>query len=307
MQMSKNFFVLLLFFTHFAHAIPVNQEDSVLFDAQENQSDLTEADLTESDATDPDLCEPESDASEFNLTELDPTESDTYLPVVENYPILAFELLGMDYLYNQDSNSSSAFHTMKKFDWSGLFRYNGAVLYAIRMNKSRFAFCPGVGWSTLYYAFAGKKDGDEIVYPTLVKKSSSLTECEEPDKPDGMQLSYSAIKIPFFDLLFRLRFNSVLDEPKEGFHGWLGIKLGFRLNASTTIEYDHYNDKAASLVRKADFNLKSYAWALQAGVGYHRFGLTGAYYLTSLFQDKQGPAHSDSLKPFSIGIYVDLL
>ncbi|TSJ80525.1 outer membrane beta-barrel protein [Cardinium endosymbiont of Dermatophagoides farinae] len=196
---------------------------------------------------------------------------------------------------------------MKKIDWNSLLRKDMAFVYAIRINQSRFALCPGIGWSSLFYPFAGEKRGDETAYPTLKRKTKSHTDCEDLDNTSDKKYAYSAIKISFIDLLLRLRFNSVLDDPKAGFHTWLGVKFGFRRSASTIVEYKEFGDSAASCVEEGSFNLKPYAWAFQAGVGYGRFGLTGAFYCTSLFEEKQGPSGSDSLKPFSLGIYVDLL
>lgn len=237
-------------------------------------------------------------------------QSDTYIPLVQNYPSFTVEFLGMDYLYNLDPKLSVKFHNMKKFDWSGLFRGNGAILYAIRLNQSRFAFCPGIGWSTLYYAFAGREDSGSDhgrIYPKLKRASESRTECEDIKHKQGRAVLGSALKIPFIDCLLRFRFNSVLEDPKAGFHAWLGVKFGFRRRPSMIINYRAYNDSGASSVDNGHFNLRRYALGIQAGVGYSRFGLIGGFHLTPLFEAGQGPSHSDALRPFSIGLYIDLI
>ncbi|WP_162790020.1 hypothetical protein [Cardinium endosymbiont of Sogatella furcifera] len=273
--MKKKLLPLLLFFisTHVTHVVAVDEPARVAVDSLEDPSDA-------------------------------------YLPLVQNYPSLMLELLRMDYLYNLSSNQSIPFHSMKKLNWSGLLRGNGAMLYAIRLNQSRFAFCAGVGWSTLHYAFAGTEgqDGEgKRVYPRLTRKSESRTVCEAMEHEQGKTILGAALNIPFIDLLLRLRFNSVLDDPKAGFHTWLGVKLGLRRRASMLIDYKEYSDSGTSSVEHAYFNLKHYAWGFQAGIGYSRFGLTGGFHLTPLFEKNQGPDHADSLRPFSFGIYVDLI
>lgn len=239
--------------------------------------------------------------------EPDTTQPDTYIPLVQNYFSFILEPLGVDYLYNKDSSVSGPFHSMKKIDWRSLLYGDGAILYAIRINKSRFAFCPGLGWSTLHYVFASKNDGDQMIYPTLKRQSEVRTDCQDLENKLGRTVLRSTLKIPFIDLLLRIRFNSVLEDPKEGFHTWLGVKFGLCRRATTVVDYQEYNDAGASSVYNSHFNLKSYAWAFQAGIGYYRFGLTGGLHLTPLFEQNQGPIHSDNLRPFSFSIYVDLV
>lgn len=273
--MKKKLLPLLLFFisVHVTHAVDADKADHLAVDSLESPSDV-------------------------------------YLPLVQNYPSFTLELLRLDYLYNISSNQSIPFHNMKKIDWHSLLRGNGAMLYAMRLDQSRFAFCAGLGWSTLHYAFAGTEapsnDG-ERVYSKLTRQLESHTVCEEIEHKDGRTILGSALKIPFIDLLFRLRFNSVLDDPKAEFHTWLGVKLGLRRRASMLVDYKEYKDAGASSIENSCFNLKAYAWGVQAGIGYSRFGLTGGFHLTPLFEKNQGPSHSDSLRPFSFGIYVDLI
>ncbi|WP_243017913.1 MULTISPECIES: hypothetical protein [Candidatus Cardinium] len=235
------------------------------------------------------------------------TEPDTYLPPIENYPSLMIELLKADFLYSLDSTLSIPFQKVKKLDWSSLLRKNGAFLYSIRINKSRFALSLGCGWSTLYYAFTGRQEGGDTIYMTLKRSDVSRTDCEDLVNEAGKKYAYSAINIPFIDFLFRLRFNSVLHEPKAGFHGWLGGKVGVRRPASTITHYEEYKDPGASSVCEGNFNLKRLAFGIQAGIGYHRFGLVGGFNLTPLFEGKEGPVNAHRLRPFSLAIYVDLI
>lgn len=273
--MKKKIIPLLLFFvaSHLPHAVSADDLDAAVVDTQE-------------------------------------TPADIYVPLVQNYPSFTVEFLRMDYLCNLDSKASGSFHNMKKFDWHSLYRGNGAILYAIRINKSRFAFCPGIGWSSLYYVFAGREDkgnGNGKVYQRLKRESKSSTKCEDIGNKPDREVLRSAVKIPFIDLLLRLRFNSVLEDPKAGFHAWLGAKFGLHRSASMMIDYKEYGELGASSVYEGSFSLKAYAWAFQAGIGYHRFGVTGGFQLTSLFKKGEGPVNSDSLRPFSFGIYVDLI
>ncbi|CAH2560032.1 hypothetical protein [Cardinium endosymbiont of Oedothorax gibbosus] len=269
--MKKKIFPLLLFFValHVVHPVSADDVDPVVMDTQE-------------------------------------IPADTYVPLIENYPSFMVEPLRMDYVYNLGSDQSKPFDKVRKFDWHSLLRGNVALLYAIRINQSRFAFCPGIGWSTLYYAFALEHKDGKMTCPTLERESESQTIDKYLENDADKKFIYSAFKISFVDLLLRLRFNSVLDEPKAGFHAWLGVKLGIRRSAFTIVDYKEYGHTGA-LKCKGDFNFKPWAFAVQAGVGYHRFGLVGGFHLTPLFRQNQGPPHSDSLRPFSFGIYIDLV
>ncbi|MGI2298509.1 hypothetical protein ACRRVB_01715 [Candidatus Cardinium hertigii] len=238
-------------------------------------------------------------------TEVD--QSDTYLSLVENYFSFLYEPLKMDYLYDVNSKNSLKFPSVKKIDWSAFFRNNGAFLYGIRINQSRFALCVGLGWSSLYYSFIGEKHGGDTIYKELKRVSDSDASFQDLPNIPGRKVFCSTLNIPFFDVLLRLRFNSVLEAPKEGFHGWLGLKFGLRQRAAMKYYYEEYNDSGASLVTNGNFNLLPYACVLQAGMGYHRFGFTGGIHLTPLFQKNKGPDGSDSRRLFSLGIYVDLM
>lgn len=214
----------------------------------------------------------------------------------------------MDYLYDLEKVKEDVLHRMKKFDWGNLLHGNAAFLYAIRLHQSRFAFCFGVGWSNLQYAFPSKEDtSGEVTYATLKKVSENKTECVEKNSRKGKKISYSRFEIPYIDLLARIRYNSVLDDPKQGFHGWLGFKLGFRRRAATTIGYREYDDPSASESHKGYFDTRLCAIGVQLGIGYYRFGLTGGLQLTPLFVKDKGPKDSNGLKPFSFGVYLDLL
>ncbi|WP_339043905.1 hypothetical protein [Cardinium endosymbiont of Tipula unca] len=234
---------------------------------------------------------------------------DAYVSPIENYFSLTAEFLGMDYLLNQ---ANPAPLPVKKIDFWCMFRANTAILYAIRINQSRFAFCAGIGRSSLSYSFPPTThSGGEKTYKTLKRASKSHTACQQIDNViqlgDGTEITESSFTISYFDVLLRFRFNSVLNEPKEGFHTWLGMKFGFRVGSSTTIGYSEHGESGASLVRCGSFNLNRTHIAIQAGLGYGRFGLTGAYGLNPLFDKGQGPNSSDVVRPLSIGFYVDLL
>lgn len=245
------------------------------------------------------------DPQDLQATE---SEQDTFLlPPIGNYISFLAQPLKLDYLYNTDSTKSIGFDHMKPINWPSLLRANFSLLYAIRINQSRFAFCVGVGRSTLEYAFRPDKVAGATAYKTLKKKAEKETECIDlKDKP-GRELLGSTINIPFWDIIFRLRYNTVLHAPKEGFNAWLGCKFGMRTSASTTIAYKEYNNKGAYKTSSGDFDLDSSSFELQLGLGYHRFGLMGGLQLTPLFKQNQGPSNANLLKPFSFSIYIDLV
>lgn len=264
---------------------------------------------TASTPIDTEVGQPDASADNAAATPIDTEvdQPDTYLPVVQNYFSFIYEPLKMDYLYDSNSKNSPKFPSTKKIDWAALFPNNGAFLYDIRLNQSRFALCVGIGWSSLYYSFVGEKRGKDTIYKELKRVSESDVSFQDIDNTPGKQVYRSTLNIPFFDFLVRIRFNSVLEAPKEGFHSWFGLKLGLRKLPAMKYYYKEYNDSGASLVTNGSFNLKSFACVFQTGMGYHRFGFTGGIHLTPLFEKNKGPDGSDSNSPFSFGIYVDLM
>lgn len=234
---------------------------------------------------------------------------EAYVSPIENYFSLTAEFFGMDYLLRQSNPDTLP---VKKFDFWAMLRANTAILYAIRINQSRFAFCSGVGRSSLTYYFAPTTNasGDKT-YKTLKRVGKDRTACQQIDNVtqlgDGTEVTESSMSISYFDILLRFRFNSVLNEPKEGFHTWLGVKLGFRVGSSTTIGYSEHGESGGSLVCHGGFNLNRTQLAIQAALGYSRFGLMATYGCFSLFDKGKGPKLSDAVRPLSVGVYVDLL
>lgn len=236
------------------------------------------------------------------------TAYDTYESPVSNYASFTIEFLGMDYVLDLDRHTSAPL-PLRKFDWGQVLRSNFALLYAIRVHQSRFAFCPGVGFSTLCYSFSAQKSGEGTIYKTLKRTGSKRTESQDIDTVAQLgrdaKVSSSCFKVPYIDFLLRMRFNSVLDEPKQGFHTWLGIKFSYRMFAKTIIEYSEYDDSGSVVERKGSFNLYPFAFGLQGAMGYNRFGLAGGYNFTPLFVKNQGPDNCNAIRPFYIGIYFD--
>ncbi|MBX9890588.1 MAG: hypothetical protein K2X94_04935 [Amoebophilaceae bacterium] len=240
-------------------------------------------------------------------TQAQPSESlDTYIPLIENYYSLITDFVGMDYLHQSETLTVP----IKLFDFSNLLRRNIALLYAIRIKKSRFACCVGMGLSSLSYVFSPEKKGDEFVYKTLIRKGAKETGCEAIDPNNHLgngqaKVHRSIFTVPYGDFLLRLRFNSILDDPKLGFYGWVGAKISFRMNALTKIYYKEYDEAGACLERSGAFNLNKLLVWLQAGLGYHRFGIVGGYSFSSLFKEDYGPSKQDPINPWSIGICID--
>ena len=278
--------------------------DAAPIDAETCQPDSSASDIAPIDA---ETCQPDSSASDIAPIDAETYQPDSYLTLVENYCSLIFESLKMDYLYNLNAKNPSGFPVVKKLDWSTLFRKNWVFLYGIRLNQSRFAVCVGVGFSNLYYAFAGEKRGQDTIYKKLKRVTENDVIFEDLNNNPGRKVYRSTLKISFFDFLVRLRFNSVLEAPKEGFHGWLGFKLGLRSSAKMKYNYKEYDDSGACSATSGTFNLNACAPVLQVGMGYHRFGFVGGIHFRPLFQKNKSPAGSDSLRPFSFGMYIDLL
>ncbi|HLP35089.1 MAG TPA: hypothetical protein VK133_03815 [Amoebophilaceae bacterium] len=232
---------------------------------------------------------------------------DTYVPLIGNYPLFFIEALGSDWLHQ----ANAVVLPVKQFDFPSLFHGNIALLYGIRLGKSRFALCPGVGYSNLEYAFAGKKAGGNTVHKTLKRERKDRTECQDIDTDAQLgaetTVTRSTCTIPYIDVLLRFRFNSVIDDPQGGFHFWLGAKFGIRMNVTTQIHYTEYDTSSGSLTRVGSFNMNPVAFGPQAGLGYQRFGLSGGYTFTSLFKEDQGPNGSNKVHPFGWCIYLNLL
>lgn len=231
--------------------------------------------------------------------ETDLPENDSYTPVIENYLSLNFCPIKQDFLYNTAKQ-----FPVKKFNGWGICSANFSVLYACRINKSRFAICPGAGYSSLSYKSSSRKSDGKDVYKRFKKTNKSFTDCQDiVEEGDLSKINGAMLEVRYFDLLFRLRFNSVIDEPKEGVHLWAGLKMSFFGSAKQCIEGESKYEEVINT--KCSVTLgRPVAVACQFGMGYKFVGIMGEYYLTPLFGAQKGPS---GFHPFSIGLYLDLL
>ncbi|MDD9139883.1 MAG: hypothetical protein NQ127_03040 [Candidatus Cardinium sp.] len=237
--------------------------------------------------------------------------SDTYQPIIEQrYFVFVLELLKKDWLH-QSGNSSLS---IERWSWRDFMRWPApSLLYAVRIKKSRFAIGGGIGLSTLQYSF--KSDKKENY--TLRKKGKNNTGYGAIDSEDlggdnwGLiqpsAVKYSQWNVFYMDLLLGMRFNSVLEQSREGVHVWLGGKLGVRLASATAIGYEAH-DAISSLYRNNDFNLNRFAFSGQIGIGYRFVGLIGSYTFTPLFSDgvlrKRDGTTYGAIKPCSVSFYL---
>ncbi|ROT47316.1 outer membrane beta-barrel protein [Candidatus Cardinium hertigii] len=237
---------------------------------------------------------------------------DSYTPLITNYYSCMIDF-PLDFLVNLDNGKPPL--PVEKFSLACLAHSpNIAFTYGMRIHTSRFAICPGIGCSSLKYSFKGHKSGEEMIFPALKRVKKDDTECSDIDPAADLhvadteakaKVSSSTFSVSYFDILLRLRFNSVLDEPKDGFYVWLGGKLGIRIDASSSITFSKY-DESSVLSSTEYYNLRRYVWGVQLGMGYHRFGLTAGYSFNSLFEDGQGPSGTNRIRPLSIGVQLDL-
>ncbi|MCU0317734.1 MAG: PorT family protein [Amoebophilaceae bacterium] len=202
---------------------------------------------------------------------------------------------GFNCLRNSPSKMGTSF-------WQSRF-INVYFFYNIRLGSSRFTISPGIGLAFDGYQF---EDGSSALVRddtgdrnTIFKKTDELF-------PRKEEFVASSLDVRYLDfLVLEARFNANNECPKEGFFAALGLKLGLRWNASTTIKYKE-DDMIKTQHNVESFNLQGMRAGLHARFGWGRFGLCYTHILSNLFKEDKGPENTTA-KPFHIGISIDLL
>ena len=250
-------------------------------------------------------CEPTEDIMEEELQMRE-------VPIT-NYIGYINDIMGLHGLRGEDTpkEMNPAIFDFKNI-MTSLFA-NSHLYYGIRINKSRFAFCPGVAYESACYVLPGerRKHGEKTHYKYhgFSNKTSNkiiLKDARElvPEHENIDEVIRSTAKINYLVGLLEFRFNTVLDEPKEGF--WLagGMRFGMPTNTTTTIQYKRHGN-----VEKTTSNLNlpinKWLWGIQGRLGYNRFGVCYKHTFSPLFEDKKGPS-STTTKPWSISFCIDL-
>lgn len=227
-------------------------------------------------------------------------QADNITPVIENYTSFIFEWGSCACFLNQPEKDKLPVYN---FNWKALFTPNIAFLYAIRLNKSRSAFCLGFGYSTIAYAFPIYNDESY----TLSKDGNCWKSLNKSDKGifEGESVSLfrsSTLKISYIDTLLGFRFNTCLEDPKQGFFVWVGTKLGCLLNVGTTIKY-YANGQNRTLYRGGFDNIGKVTCFGEVGLGYNRFGIKVGYNFIDMFLKSD----LSSIRPLCVNVYVDLV
>jgi hypothetical protein len=232
------------------------------------------------------------------------TESATHKSNVDqietaSLPFPNYESLVVDWGFSCLRNSPSKMGTSF---WQSRF-INVYFFYNIRLGRSRFTISPGMGIAFDGYQF--EDGGSTLVRDDTSDRNTIFKKADElfPGKEEFVE---SSLDVRYLDFLaLEARFNANSECPKEGFFAALGLKLGLRWNASTTIKYKE-DDMIKTQHNVESFNLQGMRVGLHAKCGWGRFGLCYTHVLSNLFKEAKGPENTTT-NPFHIGISIDLL
>ena len=242
--------------------------------------------------------------NEPNISNTTATKSDTHkshssqlepLPLpFPNYGSLVIDW-GLGSLRNSPSGMDTSF-------WKSRFT-NVYFLYNIRLGSSRFTISPGIGIAFDGYQF---EDGSGTLVRDDTSDRNITFKRADSRFSEKAELVESSLDVRYLDfLILEARFNANSKYPKESFFVALGLKLGLRWHASTTIKYKE-DDMAKVQTNVENFNLQGMRAGFHARFGWGRFGLCYTHMLSNFFKEAKGPGKTTA-KPFHLGISIDLL
>ena len=167
----------------------------------------------------------------------------------------------------------------------------GVNVYAMRtfpIGKTNFAFAGGLGL------------GMHNIYSnsTLQVDSAGVSFLREiPEKAaNGKNIDYkkSKISLTYVDLPVELRFKT-----EGGFRISAGFKVGYLINAHTKYKGDDLIDGSKTKIKVGRLpNIQSWRYGPSFQIGYKWVNLMAFYSISTVFEDKQGPA----IYPISLGL-----
>ncbi len=166
----------------------------------------------------------------------------------------------------------------------------GVNVYAMRtfpIGKSSFAFAGGIGL------------GMHNIYSnsTLQDTSGVSLFKEIPDKTaNGKDLNYkkSKLSLTYVDIPLELRFKTT-----SGFRVSAGFKVGYLINAHTKYKGDDLVDGSKTKIKVGRLpNIQTWRFGPSFQIGYKWVNLMAFYSISTVFEDKQGPA----IYPVSLGL-----
>lgn len=165
--------------------------------------------------------------------------------------------------------------------------FNAYICYDFPFSpKSNFSFAAGIGIgsSNVYL------DDQEIVLTdTVAKQALFITETDNYKK---YKLTTAYLEAPF-----ELRFYGNRLNRNKGFKAAAGLRVGTLVGAHTKSK-----DSDTKIVQKINTKnfLESWRFATTLRLGWGNFSVFGAYNLTDLYKENQGP----KITPYQVGLCI---
>jgi hypothetical protein len=170
--------------------------------------------------------------------------------------------------------------------------FNAYLCYDFPINKSNFSFAGGLGIATNNVYFK-----DQLL---ILNSNSSSAVFQNVDTAVGQDLyQKSKYSTAYLEVPLELRFFGNKENRNKGFKAAIGLKVGLLVGAHTK----NVNSlSGVSLVEKVNTRRYAETWRFSptARIGWGNFSVFGAYSLTKLFKNNEGPA----VNPYSIGICI---
>lgn len=164
--------------------------------------------------------------------------------------------------------------------------FNAYLCYDFPISKSHFSFAAGVGVGTSNIYL----NAQEIVLTdTASSQARFIAETKDYKK--------YKLTTAYFEAPFELRFFGNKDNRNKGFKAAAGLRVGTIIGAHTKGKVS-----ATKVVEKINTKayLEPWRFAATGRLGWGNFSVFGAYNLTKLYKESQGP----EITPYSIGLCI---
>lgn len=152
--------------------------------------------------------------------------------------------------------------------------FNAYLCYDFPIKKTKLSFAAGIGIGTSNVYF----DNQELFYRDTSSRVEFINETRDYKK---YKFTTAYIEAPF-----ELRYFSNVENRNRGFKAAIGLRAGTLVSAHTKSRVN--GTKTNEKVIRKDY-LESWRFAGTVRVGWGNFSVFGAYGLTPLFKEGQGP------------------
>jgi hypothetical protein len=160
------------------------------------------------------------------------------------------------------------------------------ICYDFPIAKSNFSFAAGIGIGSSNVYLSNQ---EIVLTDTPATQARFIAETKDYKK---YKLTTAYLEAPF-----ELRFFGNKDNRNKGFKAAAGLRVGTLIGAHTKGKVN--NTKVVEKINTKNY-LENWRFAATGRLGWGNFSVFGAYNLTNLYKENQGPA----ITPYQIGLCI---